>query len=184
MPTQQNITGLRVVKNGQKSEILNLSNARRKSYAQLQQLSAAQKKGVIICPDYPLDDGDLIPAAAVKYGNTTVDAKLTELNADTSKLGSLLWTNPNPSASFPAQTVTLDLSKYTLLYVEFTQGAAVVRVGGVLVEVIGNTGNGGDYTRCRGVSANSTGVTFTRGFSMSGSEDNSNQIPRRIYSIL
>lgn len=47
------IYGVMAVKNGKKQKIMNLSNARQKSYADLQTMTDAQKKGVIICPDYP-----------------------------------------------------------------------------------------------------------------------------------
>lgn len=49
------IFGSMVVKNGIKQVIYNFSNARKKTYAQVQAMSDAEKQGVIICDDYPVD---------------------------------------------------------------------------------------------------------------------------------
>ena len=48
------IFGSMVVKNGIKQVIYNFSNARKKTYAQVQAMSDAEKQGVIICDDYPV----------------------------------------------------------------------------------------------------------------------------------
>jgi len=83
MPNESYITGLRAVKNGKKSQCLNLSNARIKTYAQIQEMTEEQLAGVIICPDYPLEEGDFLPASRVLYDQeTTVDEKIDELNVD------------------------------------------------------------------------------------------------------
>ena len=70
------IYGVMAVKNGQKQTIMNLSNARQKSYADLQ--TNAQKKGVIVCPDYPKEEF-LVTADEVSYGSGTVKDALDEL---------------------------------------------------------------------------------------------------------
>jgi hypothetical protein len=72
------IMGVMAVKNGQKQTIMNLSNARQKSYADLQSMTDAQKKGVIICPDYPKEEF-LVTADEVSYGSGTVKDALDEL---------------------------------------------------------------------------------------------------------
>lgn len=71
---------LHIIKDGQKGDVLNLSNARRKTYAQLQQMTDAQKKGVIVCEDYPVEDFEPIPSEMVTYGEGTVDEALDDLN--------------------------------------------------------------------------------------------------------
>ena len=72
------IYGVMAVKNGQKQTIMNLSNARQKSYADLQTMTDAQKKGVIICPDYPTAEF-LVTADEVSYGSGTVKDALDNL---------------------------------------------------------------------------------------------------------
>lgn len=74
---------LHIIKDGQKGDVLNLSNARRKTYAQLQQMTDAQKKGVIVCEDYPVEDFEPIPSEMVTYGEGTVDDALDEVNNPT-----------------------------------------------------------------------------------------------------
>lgn len=82
------IYGLMSVKGGQKQKIMNFSNAREKTYAQYQQLTDAQKKGVIIVDDYPIpeeSDSVSITADGVKNWATL----LNELNSliDRDKVG-------------------------------------------------------------------------------------------------
>lgn len=71
------IYGVMAVKNGQKQTIMNLSNARQKSYADLQTMTDAQKKGVIVCPDYPKEEF-LVQADQVGYGGGTVKDALDD----------------------------------------------------------------------------------------------------------
>jgi len=75
------IYGVMAVKNGQKQTIMNLSNARQKSYADLQNMTDAQKKGVIVCPDYPTEEF-LVTADEVSYGSGTVKDALDSLATD------------------------------------------------------------------------------------------------------
>ena len=74
------------VKNGQKQTIMNLSNARQKSYADLQTMTDAQKKGVIVCPDYPTAEF-LVTADEVSYGSGTVKDALDKLTANNGVAG-------------------------------------------------------------------------------------------------
>ena len=76
MPT--NITGSMIVdKDGNKQSVLNFSNARRKTYAQWQEMTDAQKKGAVIVKDCPTS---LIPSDMVTYGNGTVEDALDEMH--------------------------------------------------------------------------------------------------------
>jgi hypothetical protein len=82
------IYGVMAVKNGQKQTIMNLSNARQKSYADLQTMTDAQKKGVIVCPDYPKEEF-LVTADEVSYGSGTVKDALDELSNTACVTGTL-----------------------------------------------------------------------------------------------
>lgn len=118
MPNESYITGLRVVKNGKKSQCLNLSNARIKTYAQIQEMTEEELAGVIICPDYPLDEGEFLPASRVLYDQeTTVEDKIDELDAEIGDLSDLETTDKssvvnaiNEIASSGGATIT----SYTL----------------------------------------------------------------------
>ena len=107
----------------------------------------------------------------------------------------LLWTNPNPTSSFSAQTISLDLSKYDAVevvakgwhadpYVIFFgarvgEGAEIMTYGGIDYAVELNT---------RKFTLSSTGVAFQSGYktalnSTTGSVSNSHCIPTKIYGI-
>jgi hypothetical protein len=75
------ISALGLVKDGEKSVLLNLSNARQVDYDTLEEMTEAQKQGVIICPDYPLDEGNMIPASAISYGNGSAEDALDKSQA-------------------------------------------------------------------------------------------------------
>lgn len=86
------IYGLMSVKGGQKQKIMNFSNAREKTYAQYQQLTDAQKKGVIIVDDYPIpEESDSVSVTA--DGVKTYKTLLNELYAliDNTKLSSTTY---------------------------------------------------------------------------------------------
>ena len=74
MPNVLSAIGL--VKDGEKAVILNMSNARQVDYDDLEQMTTAQKQGVIICPNYPLDEGNMIPATAISYNGRSVGDEL------------------------------------------------------------------------------------------------------------
>lgn len=106
----------------------------------------------------------------------------------------LLWTNPNPTASFGAQTVALDLSGYESIRVEFTNYTS-----GIIVEIdsgtrrccgIWNTENTSKTAFVvRGVGATPTGVyfdnaTYKWGDSATTSLTENNYVkPTKIYGI-
>ena len=79
MPSQH-ITGLMSVKNGQKQQMLNISNAREIPYSQYSQMTDEQKKGVIIVDDYPIpEESDSVSVTA--DGVKTYGQLLNELYA-------------------------------------------------------------------------------------------------------
>lgn len=70
MPTPKNIIGAMVVdKDGNKQTIMNLSNARRMSYDDYDDLTTEQKKGVIIIPDAPLSQVSVTIASGETWGS-------------------------------------------------------------------------------------------------------------------
>lgn len=90
----------------------------------------------------------------------------------------LLWTNPNPSASFAAQKISLDLSNYSFVFV-VSSGSVLVKVGAGSAWIVSNVS---PNLRVRSVAASATGVTFGAGYQGS-TQDNTNNIPTQIYGI-
>lgn len=84
----------------------------------------------------------------------------------------LLWTNPNPSASFGAQTISLDLSKYKFIEVYAKDGSSAgvnssckARVGLSSAQLLHCTAAGdatyGTISNFRTVTATTSNVKFT-----------------------
>lgn len=112
----------------------------------------------------------------------------------------LLWTNQNPTSAFSAQTVPIDLSGYSLLYIVFTPNStnsSTVRIP-VLArkadEIMVNSyinlsGTGGITLVFRYFSSSNSGVSFESGqskavsSSSSASTDNARCVPLYIYGI-
>lgn len=103
---------------------------------------------------------------------------------------SLLWTNPSPTSSFAAQTVSVDLSGYDaygVLVLFGTSNPNIVpmqvlpcdsaRDGVLSVVARSNNNNGG-----RLVTFSPTGLTFTA-CTYNGSSSNAYCIPYKIYGI-
>lgn len=128
MPNESYITGLRAVTNGKKSQCLNLSNARVKTYAQIQEMTEEQLAGVIICPDYPLDEGEFLPASRVLYDQeTTVKDKIDEIVS-------------SGGATITSYTLTLDsgITGITATAIKFGK-LVVLNVQGSVSSVIANS---------------------------------------------
>ena len=95
MPTQ--VQGLGLVDNqGNKSIVVNLSNARQMTNAEYQQLTAEQKNGAIIVTDYPIPEQSDYVEASVPSGQTwTWQTLLNDLfsKVDLNKIdsNSTLW---------------------------------------------------------------------------------------------
>ena len=99
----------------------------------------------------------------------------------------LLWTNPNPSADFDAQTKALDLSEYNHVMITFAGPplALIFEVGQPADNVFGLVSTA---IRYRNVGVTGSGVNFGKGYyktSFTGSEIPSNAImrPQKIYGI-
>lgn len=119
---------------------------------------------------------------------TTVGSELTALNNSLMSVD-LLWENPNPTASFPAQTISLALSDYDMVMV--SAYAAGPGADSFAFSFIGRNGHlfGQANTRhFRKFSVTSTGVQFEAGSSAeanvaTASQNNATQIPQNIYGI-
>lgn len=107
-----------------------------------------------------------------------------------------LWENSAPTSSFAAQTVSLDLSSYSAVYIEFgfstgdTRYYSVIQLVGSNVRVMRQMGNSGGtmFFRERTVQATTSGVIFgsgttrTQGSSTITSSDDQ-LMPMLIYGI-
>ena len=106
----------------------------------------------------------------------------------------LLWTNPNPTSSFAAQTISLDLSKYDAVEVVARQYATDSFVFSSKAEV-GKFGKlfcyGYDDAReldTRRYEVSTTGVSFQTGYytmisDSSGTASSTHCVPYKIYGI-
>lgn len=106
----------------------------------------------------------------------------------------LLWTNPNPSADFGSQTVSVDLTAYSFVVIELSQASTsagtqiytnIAKVDGLTHMMIGNAS--GKVTR-RIVTVSTTGVSFARGeswetYASLTTTHNDYMIPISIYGI-
>ena len=107
----------------------------------------------------------------------------------------LLWTNPSPTASFAAQTVSLNLSSYRYVVVTTNLSTSNSQANGYGIGKVGAS-----YDTCMGTkswdSANSrmnanirrfrasaTGVQFYGGGYSTAESSNGKVIPYRIYGI-
>ena len=106
----------------------------------------------------------------------------------------LLWTNPNPTSSFSAQTISLDLSKYDMVEVVFKQYASNPFFSTSKTEV-GKSGKLFSYgyedvreMDGRSYKVSTTGVSFQVGYSAmisasSGTAADGQCVPYKIYGI-
>ena len=105
----------------------------------------------------------------------------------------LLWTNTSPNASFPAQTIPLDLSSYAAILIETGYGVDA-STNDIFVVPTGRTYNYIISVASRGIFVNrplvitSTGVQFLAGNAMTTYDgtwaaDNGVAIPYRIFGL-
>ena len=100
----------------------------------------------------------------------------------------LLWTNPSPTSSFSAQTVSLDLSKYNYIYIIQKQyadnsgnsGCSMIPVDG-RTYAVSFASDGGDL-RSRSYTASSNGIVIGDGKTGS-TTGNAYSIPYQIFGI-
>lgn len=134
------------------------------------------------------------------YDGSTATTSYDELffstvtsGVDTVKLGidmDLLWTNPDPTSSFVAQTISLNLSGYDYVYVivrattgESHFGSYIVPVGASQELLCVAT----TYLRKRNATVSTSGITFDGGYNQASistwDSNTSSAIPYQIYGI-
>ena len=176
------IYGVMAVKNGQKQTIMNLSNARQKSYADLQTMTDAQKKGVIVCPDYPKEEF-LVTADEVSYGGGTVKDALDKAGKYTK-----LWENPNPSADFSPTSIAVGENYDQMMIVADSNTLFVSNALGATTSMFLGTIGGASYGFTRRFTYQGGNVIIQDGYSYRISDgtrvtNNSIIIPLAIYGI-
>ena len=119
-----------------------------------------------------------------------VDAVLVGIDMD------LLWTNANPTSAFAAQTVSLDLSNYSMIFVEciryasnvdsYSLGTALSKIGeGATCTCAAAISSTGTYSvSFRAFTCSASGVTFGNGRKYDGVPDSDERaVPYKIYGI-
>lgn len=126
------------------------------------------------------------PKVSMQYGSGNYSAN----NRGGSGSMTLLWTNPNPTSNFSAQTITVDLSSYSHIMVDYkTQKDAdrlltAFHCVGFGCMVIGTWSYKITQRQC---TVNTSSIDFSAAYNVSsygsGSTDNSLLIPYKIYGI-
>lgn len=128
-------------------------------------------------------------------------------NSISDRLLTLLWENPNPTSSFAAQTISLDLSQYDVILFDIKadtnnsygyQYSKSRNIGFInetialhtLNYIVPNGLSGQNvYTRTRNATISTSGITFGAGYTKKVSDsdvatvDNTTCIPLKIYGI-
>lgn len=104
----------------------------------------------------------------------------------------LLWENSNPTAEFAAKTISLDLTDYAGVIVEFKKTTTSTKINTRLyakknedVDAVFGAGSyytKGDSNTARGVNVTDAGVTFAEGYG-NMTLNNKTTIPIRIYGV-
>ena len=141
---------------------------------------------------------DLKPASSLKLGGVkegtgvSIAPDGTISNAYTPFTLDTLWTNASVSSSFAAQTISIDLSEYKMLFIDFKIDSSAV--GGYAMLPfspdgysyrcgVQNTGNVSPATmNTRIVVPSSTGVQFQSGYK-SGVQNDEGMVPYIIYGV-
>lgn len=129
---------------------------------------------------------DLRPATSLQIGGVkegtgvTIAADGTISASSTAFSFDLLWSNASPSSNFGNQTVLVDLTGYSLLFITSEKATTMIlnSVGEKAQICYGTSSN----VRYRDVEIASNGVTFASGYG-GASVDNSNCRPFAIYGI-
>lgn len=120
-------------------------------------------------------------AVAMKYGSGNG-------GRNTGVTMTLLWTNPDPTSSFAAQTVSVDLSGYDAIEIVGTGGVQTPRLFINKMLVDGNNwamfsvSGASSYYYNRHVDVLTTGLTFSTGY-RNGTAGTGYCIPLKIYGI-
>lgn len=123
-----------------------------------------------------------------------IAGELSELKNTITNMGNMrmtkLWENPNPSAKFDEQTITLSSADYDLLLIMFTASTGTTRkCSEITLRGFGATLSVAEFTsnsasnRVRYFVYSSTTVYNVGGGSVNGVSDNTVIIPYRVYGI-
>lgn len=107
--------------------------------------------------------------------------------------GKLLWTNPNPTSAFAAQTISLNLSEYNFIIVESIAGISLTSISKQTIfnkisdyttnrYCIGYTNSDNDGIIRHIANISNSGVTFSAGY-LNTSLRNDVCIPVKIYGV-
>lgn len=121
-----------------------------------------------------------------------MDAKYAELEADykakmATMSGDLVWTNPEPNASFPEQEIALDLAKYkrfVLVYKEYSTefNEITIHEKNVTYRLHQPTST---FTRTRTFEVSDTKISFSRAITSASnaSPENDCMVPYKLYGF-
>lgn len=100
-----------------------------------------------------------------------------------------LWENPLPTGSFNAQTVAVDLSKYSGALIQFATSdgsnlyySTMICLKNGARHALVHTITGSGTIRTRWATLSDTGIVFSTGYSGSSTSTNS-AVPQKIYGI-
>ena len=103
----------------------------------------------------------------------------------------LLWTNSSPTAAFATQTVTIDLSDYTLASIQTVYSATdtnnykstfTIHTKGTNRSLVSFQGQGSGYAQ-RYLNISDTGIWFSTAYGIGGDQNTALCVPLYIYGI-
>ena len=142
----------------------------------------------VVIPD--MDDiADFVSFAEDQTSRTAAEKEQARANIEAAWELQLLWENASPTSNFAAQTVSLDLSPYKLVLINFKWATdddarhfGIVKVGEKL-----STCNIYNNRIVREATTSSTGISFAGGlqgsYSSNISSNNKYAIPTEIYGL-
>ena len=100
----------------------------------------------------------------------------------------LLWTNPSPTSEFDAQKISLDLTEYAGVIIEYYTNSTDQTICSRVYVKKDDTRNGAGffdstYNYCRNVTIDNTGVTFTVAKYKQYETINASILPYKIYGV-
>ena len=129
-------------------------------------------------------------AREVIYRDTNVESAIDGLYDTANNKTDLLWTNADASLAFPAQTINLDLSKYSKVLVTGKYNVGPERRSGYVIVSVGGSGTLEAAWRhdindigYRSVSCTTTGCTFGEGRSYTEGDSDLNKYAIPTYII-